>query len=113
MAESDQTVEAKTLQWDEDLVCCAIANPTRRKLLALLAQGKPMSIDDLRKHVKGTVDGIRKHLEYLRRAGLVSLVARGQADARRRLYVMEQSVPVVETGTGRAIHFEFLTLNLC
>jgi predicted transcriptional regulator len=112
MADSTQTAEAKTPQWDEDLVCCAIANPIRRQILSLLAEGKPLSMDEMRKHIKGTADGTRKHLEYLRQAGVITLAARSQSDARRREYVLSPSIPVTKTSTGKALDLTFGILNV-
>jgi DNA-binding transcriptional ArsR family regulator len=62
-----------------DATFAALADPTRRAILARLAQGEA-SVNDLAKPFKMSQPAISKHLKVLERAGLVS---RG-LDAQRR-----------------------------
>ena len=62
-----------------DATFAALADPTRRAILARLANGDA-SVNDLAKPFKMSQPAISKHLKVLERAGLVS---RGQ-DAQRR-----------------------------
>ena len=60
----------------------AIAEPTRRELVELLAQSGPSSVSALVDHVKLPQPTVSKHLGVLRRAGLVDAEHCG----RQRLY---------------------------
>lgn len=62
-----------------DATFAALADPTRRAILARLAMGEA-SVNDLRKPFDMSQPAISKHLKVLERAGLVS---RGR-DAQRR-----------------------------
>jgi DNA-binding transcriptional ArsR family regulator len=62
-----------------DATFAALADPTRRAILARLASGEA-SVNDLAKPFKISQPAISKHLKVLERAGLIS---RGQ-DAQRR-----------------------------
>ncbi len=64
---------------DLDATFAALADPTRRAILARLAQGEA-SVMDLAEPFAMTQPAISKHLKVLERAGLIS---RGQ-DAQRR-----------------------------
>jgi DNA-binding transcriptional ArsR family regulator len=62
-----------------DLTFAALADPTRRAILARLASGE-LSVSELAEPFRMSQPAISKHLKVLERAGLVS---RGQ-DAQRR-----------------------------
>ena len=62
-----------------DVTFAALADPTRRAILARLASGEA-SVNDLAKPFKISQPAISKHLKVLERAGLIS---RGR-DAQRR-----------------------------
>jgi DNA-binding transcriptional ArsR family regulator len=62
----------------------AIADPTRRKLLELLAEG-PLSIASLSSHFTMSRTAVTKHLGILESAGLVS----SQKAGREKLYRLE------------------------
>jgi DNA-binding transcriptional ArsR family regulator len=62
-----------------DAIFAALADPTRRAILARLAQGEA-AVTDLAKPFAMTQPAISKHLKVLERAGLIS---RGR-DAQRR-----------------------------
>ena len=64
---------------DLDATFAALADPTRRAILARLAQGDT-SVTDLAKPFAMSQPAISKHLQVLERAGLVSL----SRDAQRR-----------------------------
>src|SRR3954454_14807905 len=62
----------------------AIADPTRRELLALLAGGE-ISAGELAERFPVSRPAISRHLRVLREAGLV----RVRSEGRRRLYVLD------------------------
>jgi DNA-binding transcriptional ArsR family regulator len=62
----------------------AIADPTRRELLALLARGE-VAAGDLAAGFPVSRPAISRHLRVLREAGLVST----RTDGRRRLYALD------------------------
>jgi DNA-binding transcriptional ArsR family regulator len=64
----------------------ALADPTRRRILDLLAEHGTLSVGELVAAFPDLIpSGISKHLMYLRAAGLV----RAERDGRRRLYRLE------------------------
>lgn len=67
-----------------DATFAALANPTRRAILARLAEGEA-SVTELAKPFRMTQPAVSKHLKVLERAGLIS---RGR-DAQRRLSRIE------------------------
>src|SRR3954449_3078492 len=62
----------------------AIADPTRRELLALLARGE-IAAGDLASRFPVSRPAISRHLRVLREAGLV----RDRVEGRRRLYTLD------------------------
>jgi len=62
----------------------AIADPTRRELLSLLAAGE-IAAGDLADRFPVSRPAISRHLRVLREAGLV----RSRTEGRRRLYVLD------------------------
>jgi DNA-binding transcriptional ArsR family regulator len=62
----------------------AIADPTRRELLALLARGE-IAAGDLAARFPVSRPAISRHLRVLREAGLV----RSRTDGRRRFYALD------------------------
>src|SRR3954469_8926574 len=62
----------------------ALADPTRRELLALLAEGE-IAAGDLAARFPVSRPAISRHLRVLREAGLV----RCRTDGRRRLYALD------------------------
>lgn len=61
------TIQSRRL----DATFAALADPTRRAILALLASGEA-SVNDLAKPFKMSQPAISKHLKVLERAGLIS-----------------------------------------
>jgi len=62
----------------------AIADPTRRELLALLAEGE-IAAGDMADRFPVSRPAISRHLRVLREAGLV----RSRTEGRRRLYALD------------------------
>ena len=60
-----------------DTVFSALGDPTRRAILAQLAQG-PSSVTELETPKKMSLPGLTKHLDVLVRAGLVKRKKRGR-----------------------------------
>jgi DNA-binding transcriptional ArsR family regulator len=70
-----------------DAVFVAVADPTRRLLLERLRDGGSASIQDLGAGLPMTRQAVTKHLDVLRKAGLV----RVRRDGRERLHELEPS----------------------
>lgn len=49
----------------------AASDPTRRRILTLLAQNGPMRVTDLHTHFEVSLNSVSKHIKMLERAGLV------------------------------------------
>jgi DNA-binding transcriptional ArsR family regulator len=62
----------------------ALADPTRREMVALLAAGE-LAAGDLARRFPVSRPAISRHLRVLREAGLVS----ARADGKRRLYALD------------------------
>lgn len=65
-----------------DATFAALADPTRRAILARLAKGEA-SVNELAEPFDISQPGISKHLKILERAGLVSVAQDGQRRPRR------------------------------
>lgn len=65
-----------------DVTFAALADPTRRAILARLAKGEA-SVNELAEPFDMSQPGISKHLKMLERAGLVSVAQDGQRRPRR------------------------------
>jgi DNA-binding transcriptional ArsR family regulator len=66
------------LDQDVDAVFAALADPTRRRVLRLVAEGGPTSATLLERELPVTRQAIVKHLGVLNRAGLVTGKRTGQ-----------------------------------
>ena len=69
----------------EDRVFAALADATRRRLLATLARGSPLTTTQLVRAFPISRQGIVKHLALLAQAGLVQAQTKG----REKQYVLE------------------------
>jgi len=72
------------------LVFAALADPTRRAILAALASGGPATATDLSAHLPITRQAIAKHLALLAEVGLVT----AEPGERRRVRYRLRSVPM-------------------
>jgi DNA-binding transcriptional ArsR family regulator len=59
-------------------VFTAIAEPRRREVIAVLTDGQEYAVNDIVVRVKMAQPSVSKHLGALRRAGVVTMVRRGQ-----------------------------------
>ena len=66
-------------------VFAAVADPTRRRILARLRSGETLSVNELARDLPMSRQAATKHLDLLRRAGLVSVHWEG----RRRLHQLD------------------------
>jgi DNA-binding transcriptional ArsR family regulator len=66
-------------------VFTAIAEPRRREVIAVLADGKEYAVNDIVLRMKMAQPAISKHLGALRKAGVVTVIKRGQ----QRIYRLE------------------------
>lgn len=59
---------------EEDLssILKAASDPTRRKILAILAQNGPTRVTDLAKHFDVSLNSVSKHIKVLERGALVT-----------------------------------------
>jgi DNA-binding transcriptional ArsR family regulator len=60
-----------------DATCAALADPTRRAILARLARGEA-SVNDLASPFKMSLPAVSKHLKVLQRAGLIARIRKAQ-----------------------------------
>jgi DNA-binding transcriptional ArsR family regulator len=84
----------------------ALADPTRRRLVELLAEGE-RSAGELASHFPTSRPAISRHLRVLREHGLV----RSRGDGRRRLYALEPA-PLAELDEWLARYRSFWTNRL-
>lgn len=87
-------------RWDADLVFAALGDPTRRRILQALADGRPRTATELKGSANRTLDGTLKHLVALRAGGLVR-TQENPADGRRQHYVLSPDVKTTQTAPGR------------
>lgn len=66
-----------------DAIFAALADPTRRAILARLTGGGSASVLDLARPFRMSQPAVTKHLQVLERAGLVSQIRDGQARPRK------------------------------
>jgi DNA-binding transcriptional ArsR family regulator len=85
----------------------ALVDPTRRRIVELLAGGEELSAGELASHFDMSRPGVSRHLRVLRELGVVS--ARG--DQQRRLYSLEP-VPLAELDDWLARYRGFWTNRL-
>ena len=85
--------------WDADLVFAALGDPVRRRILQVLADGKPRTATQLKGAANRRLDATLKHLVVLRKSGLV-VAQDNPADGRRQLYTLTPMVKVTPTPAG-------------
>lgn len=59
-------------------VFSAIAEPRRREVITVLADGQEYAVNEIVLHMKMAQPAVSKHLGALRKAGVVTMVKRGQ-----------------------------------
>ncbi|HEX8812776.1 MAG TPA: metalloregulator ArsR/SmtB family transcription factor [Terracidiphilus sp.] len=59
-------------------VFSAIAEPRRREVIAVLSNGREYAVNEIVLHMKMAQPAVSKHLGALRKAGVVTMVKRGQ-----------------------------------
>lgn len=89
-----------------DTVYAALGDPTRRRLLQILAHGQGLTATALAGNVSKRLDATLKHLVALRGAGLV-VTAENPQDGRRLLYRLTPAIPVTKTATGWEMDFGY------
>jgi DNA-binding transcriptional ArsR family regulator len=75
--EQEMTVAADQAENRLDATFTALADPTRRAIIARLAQGDA-TVNELAAPFNMTLPGISKHLKVLERSGLISRTRRAQ-----------------------------------
>jgi DNA-binding transcriptional ArsR family regulator len=66
-------------------VFAAIAEPRRREVIAVLSDGQEYAVNDIVLRMKMAQPAVSKHLGALRKAGVVTVIKRGQ----QRIYRLE------------------------
>jgi len=103
---------AVPVPWDADEIFAMLAEPSRRKLLLVLAHGQPAAASQLQGATRQRLDATLKHLSAMRTAGLL-VTAPDPTDGRRLLYALAPTVPVVHSPEGAlGIDFGFCLLRL-
>src|ERR1700735_5802560 len=69
-----------TERHDTDVLCKALADPSRRKLLDLLHAHDGRTLNELCEHLDMTRQGVTQHLDLLEAANLVAVVRRGREE---------------------------------
>ena len=82
---------------DLDLTFAALADPTRRAILARLAEGEA-TVNELAEPFSVSLPAISRHLKVLERAGLIERGREGQArPSRLRAEALDEAVAWMET----------------
>jgi len=89
-----------------DTVYAALGDPTRRRILQILADGQGRTATVLAGYVGKRLDATLKHLVALRGTGLV-VTAENPQDGRRLLYHLAPAIPVTKTATGWEMDFGY------
>jgi DNA-binding transcriptional ArsR family regulator len=89
-----------------DTVYAVLGDPTRRRLLQILAHGQAHTATTLAGNVGKRLDATLKHLVALRAAGLV-ITAENPDDGRRQLYHLAPGIPVTKTERGWEMDFGY------
>ena len=92
-------------QRQRDVLFALLADPVRRRILELLADGKPHTASGAARHVSRRLDAALKHLIVLREAG-VAISQPDPADSRRQLYTLSPQVQVRRNDAG-AVEMDF------
>ncbi len=88
------------VQRQRDVVFALLADPVRRRILELVADGKPHTASGAASHVRRRLDAALKHLIALREAGVVTTQP-DPVDSRRQLYTLASHIPVRRPESGR------------
>ncbi len=97
---------------NRDAIFALLADPVRRRILELLADGQPHTASGCAKQVSRRLDAALKHLIALRNAGVVTTQA-DPVDSRRQLYTLVPTIPVQRTAAGRVeIDFDCCLVRL-
>jgi DNA-binding transcriptional ArsR family regulator len=101
------TDAAKGSTLDRNEFFFALDDPLRRQILALLAQGRPLSVSEMAASTKRDPDLVSKHLRVLRDAGVVARERDTGRDGRRQVY----EVPDQFLETPGVLDFGFCMLR--
>jgi len=82
-----------------DLIFALLADPVRRRLLELLADGNPHTATSCARHVRRRLDAALKHLIALREAHVIT-TRPDPVDSRRQLYTLAEHIPVQKSDAG-------------
>jgi DNA-binding transcriptional ArsR family regulator len=85
----------------------ALADPTRRRIVELLAGGDELSAGELASHFQTSRPGVSRHLRVLRELGVV----RARVEHQRRLYSLDPA-PLAELDDWLARYRSFWTNRL-
>ena len=93
-------VASDPVQRNRDVIFALLADPVRRRVLEMLADGQPHTATSSARHVGRRLDAVLKHLIALRDAGLVT-TRPDPADSRRQLYTLASHLPVRKNEAGQ------------
>ena len=97
---------AATVSWDPDLIYATLGDPVRRRLLFALAKSGPKIGAELKVSGGRPLGATLKQLAALCKLGFVKKLPNPK-DGRQPLYVIDPSVPVQDSPTGKCLHFGF------
>ena len=89
-----------------DTVHAALGDPTRRRLLQILADGQGRTATVLAGNVGKRLDATLKHLVALRNAGLI-VASQDATDGRRQAYTLAPSIIVTDSPAGKTMDFGY------
>jgi len=93
-------------------VLAAVCDPTRFKILRVMSDGQPQSVNDLAARLGRPADGISKHLKALREARLIRGVAMPGSDGRRQYHELPALFRARDTAGRTILDFGAIVLRL-
>lgn len=109
--QSDAADAPRAKSWNEDRIFMILADPTKRKLLHLLAKNGPKAASELCDLVARSQDATFKHLVGMHSAHLVTMEP-DRRDRRRQVYSLSPRLPIKKTDTGLVLDFGFVSMPL-
>lgn len=113
MSDSPQlpTVPIAVRTVDSDTVYEALGEPSRRRILVALFDGRPRRAAELGSAIGKRLDTTVKHLDVLKKAGMV-VTADDPTDRRRQVYTLAPFAKTETTPQGRTIDFGYCLMRI-
>ncbi len=95
--------------WNPDVVFATLADPVRRRILLVLADGIGRTSSQIAPSCHRKTDAVLKHLIIMRQAGWVQMLP-AVPGRRGNVYALSPAVPVETTETGLRFNFGCCTV---